>query len=148
MRQQEPPGGSITLTGSASSFQRFRIVDYTSAKHGVLGFMRGLVAQLRSSNLPIRCNTIAPDWTETGLVPLALAQAAGMPLQSADVVAKSVALLMADEARHGQLIYSRSGEYWEIEENKLLRLVPEIVGEMNADESLDKILDVQHSIGA
>jgi hypothetical protein len=35
--------------------------------------------------------------------------------QSADVVARSVVLLIADMQRHGELVYSRGGMYTEIE---------------------------------
>ena len=42
----------------------------------------------------------------------------GIESQPPSVVAKSVALLMADESRKGQCIYSRRGEYKEV--NKVL----------------------------
>jgi hypothetical protein len=35
--------------------------------------------------------------------------------QSADVVACSVVLLMADRQRHGELVYSKKGKYTEME---------------------------------
>jgi hypothetical protein len=34
---------------------------------------------------------------------------------SADVVARSVVLLMADRQRHGELVYSKKGKYTEME---------------------------------
>ena len=36
-------------------------------------------------------------------------------VQSADVVARSVALLMADKRRHGELVYSAAGKFLEME---------------------------------
>ncbi|KAK0265055.1 hypothetical protein LTR29_003443 [Friedmanniomyces endolithicus] len=137
-RHQEPAGGSIVLTASASSIQRFRIADYTTAKHGVLGFMRGMVPNLERSGLPLRINALAPGWTETGMVPKGVIEAAGQATQSPDVVARSVALLMADESYQGKLIYSNEGKYWEIED-AMLKTVVDIMG-ANDDAVMDKVM--------
>ncbi|EEH20724.2 hypothetical protein PABG_02955 [Paracoccidioides brasiliensis Pb03] len=111
--KQQKGGGSIVLTASASSL------------------MRGLTPHLYPE-LPIRINAIAPSWTDTGIVPRALLELVGVTVQSAHVVALSVALLMCsdggnsvdsvdrvDSSRHGQLIYSVAGLYREIEEGML-----------------------------
>lgn len=133
MRHQTPAGGSVVVTASASSFQRFRVTDYATAKHGVLGFMRGMVPNLQASGLPIRINGISPGWTATGIIPEALLQAVGAKWQTPEAVARSVALLMADESRQGQLVYSVEGRYMEIEEGKLLKVAAEFVGEPSDD---------------
>lgn len=80
--------------------------------------MRGLASHLHP-HIPIRVNSIAPSWTATGLVPVDLCNAAGVAIQSAEVVARSVTLLMADPKRNQQLIYSTSGIYTEIEDDLL-----------------------------
>ncbi|KAK5146480.1 hypothetical protein LTR32_001938 [Rachicladosporium monterosium] len=121
-----------------SSIQRFRIADYTTAKHGVLGFMRGMVPNLERSGVPLRINALAPGWTETGMVPKGVIEAAGQATQSPDVVARSVALLMADEAYQGKLIYSNQGKYWEIED-AMLKTVVDIMG-ANDDAVMDKVM--------
>lgn len=131
--------GSIVLTASASSFQNFRAPDYTAAKHGVLGVMRGLVAQLEGR---IRLNAISPSWTETGLVPADPIRALGVDVQSPDAVARSVVFLFADGTRHGDLIYSRGGEYWELNnaEGGLLANTAALLGNsMSEDEVYRKI---------
>ena len=141
MRHQEPKGGSVVLTASASSFQRFRVADYTTAKHGVLGFMRGLVPNIVYQKLPIRVNTLAPGWTVTGMVPEAVAQALGGG-QGPEVVARSAAWLMAGNAgQQGQLIYSGGGKFLEIEEGKLLGVAREIVGGEGDDVALGKLME-------
>ena len=146
VRHQES-GGSIVLTASASSFQRFRMVDYTTAKHGVLGFMRGIVPLLLP-DIPIRVNAIAPSWTRTGLVPEgAIEQYAGVGTQSADVVARSVAVVMADEKRNGQLIYSAEGKYSEAE-GTLLKAAVDIVGDVNEDVVMAKLMTASSEIGS
>ena len=103
--KKNPNGGSIALIGSTSSFQQFRVVDYCSAKHGVLGLMRGLVPLFRMADVKIRVNLVAPSWTITGLAPATIA-AAGKHMQGPEVVGRQVAILMADEKRNCQLIYS------------------------------------------
>ena len=40
----------------------------------------------------------------------------GIECQTADAVAKSVGLLVSDQKRHGQCLYSRGGRYVEMEE--------------------------------
>ncbi|KAJ4355162.1 hypothetical protein N0V95_003184 [Ascochyta clinopodiicola] len=109
-----PTGGSIVITASGSSFTRFPVTVYTTTKHAVLGLMRSLTAHLHP-HLPIRINAIAPSWTDTGILGSALLEAIGENLQSADVPARSVALLMADTSRHGELVYSERGHYMDLE---------------------------------
>lgn len=138
MRRQ-PTGGSIVLTASASSFQQFRTVDYTTAKHGVLGLMRGLVPVL-PPEIPIRVNSIGPSFTRTGLLPDGLVERfGGIPSQGAEVPAKSVAVLMADPQRNCQFIYSFDGNQFEAE-GTLAEAARQIVGDMNEDVVMAKIL--------
>ncbi|OCL10673.1 NAD(P)-binding protein [Glonium stellatum] len=111
-------GGSIVLTASASSFQRFSPVDYR--------LMHGLVGHLHPK-LPIRLNAVSPSWTDTSIVPRILFESLGHPVQSSEIVARSIALLMVDVSRHGQLIYSANGKHKEIEES-MLGHVAEMLG--------------------
>lgn len=132
LRRQEH-GGSIVLTASASSFQRFRTVDYATAKHGVLGLMRALTASLQPS-IPVRVNAVAPSWTATGIIPPGLLEKfVGVSSQPADVVATSVACLMAASQRSGQMIYSANGMYTEADEI-LLRAADDVTGGAREDE--------------
>ncbi|KAL1645025.1 hypothetical protein SLS58_004096 [Diplodia intermedia] len=124
MRKQQPPGGSIVLTASASSFQRFPSVDYTTAKHGVLGLLRSLYPTLSKtpSSSPsaaaartplsqhIRVNAIAPQWTATGIVPGAAIRAAGAFCMPAAAPARSALYLMASGSRSGELVFSQALE--------------------------------------
>ncbi|KAF1912789.1 hypothetical protein BDU57DRAFT_521344 [Ampelomyces quisqualis] len=112
-------GGSIVMTASASSFARFPATDYTTAKHAVLGLLRSLHGHLYPK-LPIRINAIAPSWTETAIVPREVIAALGKGnYQSADVVARSVTLLMADATRHGELVYSDCGKFKDLENGEM-----------------------------
>ena len=145
------------LTASASSFQRFRAVDYTCAKHGVLGLMRGMAPLLGSQGKGgsyegvhnVRINAIAPSWTNTGIVPgRIIEQVAGIKVQEPLDVARSVADLFADESRHGQLIYSVEGRYSEIEEAVLLKIVESIVGETGEEAVMEKLENASQEITA
>lgn len=139
MRHQPaaPPGDdgastrtcSIVCTASAASLQRFRWTDYTASKHGVLGFMRGVVPNIQARGLALRVNCIAPSWTLTGMVTQKHLEAGGIVAasQPAEAAARSALLLMADESRQGQMIYSAKGEFIEVEEGRLLPVVAEIV---------------------
>ncbi|KAF2713368.1 NAD(P)-binding protein [Pleomassaria siparia CBS 279.74] len=109
-------GGSIVMTASSSSVQRFTPTDYTTAKHGVLGLLRSLYGNLYPK-VPIRINAIAPSWTETGIVPKKIISLLGPDgFQSPDVVARSVLYLFASPTTpHGQLVYSDKGRFWDTE---------------------------------
>lgn len=115
--QKEPSGGTIIITASSTSYQSFDAPDYVAAKHGVLGLLRGANTHIRNNHMPLRINAVAPSWTRTGLVPLSGQQfdELGIVSQPPEAVARSVALLATDEKRRGQCIYSRGGEYVEVE---------------------------------
>ena len=139
--------GSIVLTASASSFQQFRVVDYTVAKHGVLGVMRGLTPLL-FPHLPIRINCIGPSWTTTGLVPEGVIEAlCGIGTNTPAQVAKSVAILMADDTRHGHFIYTVEGKYSEVE-NAFQKTAAEIVGEPSEDQVAEKLFAASDAANA
>ncbi|KAF4428926.1 hypothetical protein F53441_14039 [Fusarium austroafricanum] len=121
MRQQ-PEGGSITITGSTTGLQRIRAVDYSTAKHAVLGWARGLVPLLGAAQIPVRVNTLAPSWTDSSVLPSLkdLLTAINVELQPASVVARCAAFLMADSSKNGQLVHIERGNYKEIDEAILL----------------------------
>lgn len=131
--RDNPEGGSVTLIGSASSFQHFIVADYATAKHGVLGLMRGLVPVLETAKIPIRVNCIGPSWTESNIVNPDFLVAAGAKVQGPEVVARNVALLMADENRNGQFVYSAQGRYYEIED-LFVKVGKQIVGGIGDDQ--------------
>lgn len=90
----------------------------------------------------VRINSLAPNWTASGIVPRAALEAAGVPVQSPSVVARSAAICMADEQRHGQLIFSNMGKYTEIE-GALMQAKDEFLrvgGErMNLDDGMQSL---------
>ncbi|KAL4763529.1 uncharacterized protein BDW70DRAFT_157942 [Aspergillus foveolatus] len=118
------PSPSITISASASSFQNFSAANYTVAKHGVLGILRGLFSDLQQEQLNsahdgksprrVRLNVIAPSWTATGIVPSDVLRGLGAHVQKPEDVAKSVVVLCNDSRRNGELIYSWEGRYCEI----------------------------------
>jgi NAD(P)-dependent dehydrogenase (short-subunit alcohol dehydrogenase family) len=107
---------------------RFAIVDYAATKHAVLGMVRSLH---KNPYFNLRVNAIAPSWTATSILPPEFVASLGDIVQSPDVVARSVVLLMADKKRHGECIYSEKGRYWDVENGEngyhegLKRMMPE-----------------------
>lgn len=90
-------------------------VQTATSKHAVLGLLRSLHPNLHPK-LPIRINAIGPSWTATGLTPKEFLAGLGEGnYQSADVVARSVTVLMADKERHGELIFSDRGSFMDVE---------------------------------
>lgn len=72
-------------------------------------------------------------------------------MQTAADVAPSAALLMADQTRTGQLIYSEDARLWEIEEALLLPAADavRIPGTQGLDETLIKALKIiEHASSA
>ncbi|KAH8652248.1 hypothetical protein BX600DRAFT_472176 [Xylariales sp. PMI_506] len=144
--RQQPEGGSLVIIGSSTGIQRLRAIDYTTAKHGILGFGRGLVPVLTASKLPIRVNIIAPTWTDSSILPHLkdLMAAINVEIQPASAVARAAALVMADPSRHGQVIYVARGRYKEIDESVLLPAADQITGDdyPAEDEVLRRLLEV------
>ncbi|EGU87757.1 hypothetical protein FOXB_01725 [Fusarium oxysporum f. sp. conglutinans Fo5176] len=120
--RQQSGGGSIVITGSATGLQRFRAVDYATAKHAVLGFGRGLVPLLETAQLPIRVNILAPSWTDSQVLPSlkSLLESIDVEVQAASVVARCAAYLMVDSLKNGQLIHVQHGRCREVDESVLL----------------------------
>ena len=70
-------------------------------------------------------------------------------VQPASAVAPSVALLMADQERCGQLMFSEEGRYWEIEEGilKPAWLQARTPGAQALDETLGLVLKLAEERG-
>ncbi|KAJ5210914.1 Short-chain dehydrogenase/reductase SDR [Penicillium cf. griseofulvum] len=103
--------GSIVVAASAASFQNFSAGDYTIAKHGVLGLIRGIGYQLEGK---VRLNSVAPSWTATSMIDAAFIERLGVGVQGPEAVARIVCLLFNDQQRHGDVIYSWDGKYQEV----------------------------------
>lgn len=143
--KKNPEGGSILLIGSASSFQVFPAVDYATSKHGVLGLMRSLTTLLYPK-LPIRINALTPCWTSTKIIPGDFMNALGIPFQGPDVVARSAVLLMADQSRHGQVIYSEEGQFLEVDEGLLAAARSMVQGDREPiAKTVDKMRQAQEA---
>lgn len=98
--------------------------------------MRSLSTHLHPT-LPIRINVIAPSWTDTSLVDPGVIAAIGQDkFQSADAPARSATLLMADRQRHGELVYSKCGNFKDLEngENGYHHLTAVMLGLSNEEE--------------
>ncbi|EFW99732.1 short-chain dehydrogenase/reductase [Grosmannia clavigera kw1407] len=136
--RQQPEGGSITITGSTCGLQRLRAVDYSVAKHAVLGFGRGLYPLLHAANIPIRVNTLAPSWAESNVLPnlKELMQAIDVELQPASAVARGAVLVMSDASRDGQVIQIQRGRYKEIDETILLPAYDTARGDYPSEEEV------------
>ncbi|KAG9240187.1 hypothetical protein BJ878DRAFT_430833 [Calycina marina] len=133
-----PEGGAIVLMGSSTGIQPLRAADYSCAKHGVLGFGRGLARLMVAASSPIRVNILAPSWTSTNVLPnvAGIMQAVSHRSQSPDVVARLTVLLMIDEKRHGDIIYADDGKYMEIEKAVLLPAFEKIKGDGPSDDEI------------
>jgi NAD(P)-dependent dehydrogenase (short-subunit alcohol dehydrogenase family) len=96
------PGGAVVVTASLAGLVAMaRDPLYTLTKHGVIGFVRSVAAQLEARG--IRISAIAPGFTDTPLLGDESREAVaadGVPLLSADVVA-AAALRAAREAEPG-----------------------------------------------
>ncbi len=111
---KNPSGGSVVITASPSSFSPFVATDYGTAKHGCLGLMRNLNAHFVDTN--IRVNCITPLWTASGLVPAEhMQQTLGIISQPPEAAARSAMLLMADENRRGQTMFSKRSMFKEVD---------------------------------
>lgn len=76
------------------------------------------------------------------MVPKEVCDAAGVETQEADVVGKQVAVLMADEKRDGELIYSAGGRHFEIEKSVLEPASQKAVGGRVLEDGWQKLKTV------
>ncbi|KAL4926396.1 uncharacterized protein BDV17DRAFT_156645 [Aspergillus undulatus] len=136
LRHNRGPGvdRSILLFSCAAGFKETPVVAaYQAAKHGVQGLMRSLRANLNSPyRHSIRINTICPWMTQTGNpFPKSLEARwtkEGLPISTADDVAKVSAGVLCDDSLHGTSMYVAGTRAWEIE-NNIDRLESQWLGE-------------------
>ncbi|EED21069.1 hydroxyacyl dehydrogenase, putative [Talaromyces stipitatus ATCC 10500] len=146
--KQQPEGGSVVLMGSSTGLQPLRAPDYSTAKHGVLGFGRGYGRLVQVAGLPIRINTLMPSWTSSNILPNldGMMQGISHEAQPGLVVARCVAYLMSDTSKHGEAIYVSDGKYKEIEKAVLSpTFKTSILGEGNPND--DEILERMLALG-
>ncbi|KAL2817505.1 NAD(P)-binding protein [Aspergillus cavernicola] len=136
LRHNRGPGvdRSILLFSCAAGFKETPGVSvYQAAKHGVQGLMRSLRANLNSPyQHSIRINTICPWMTQTGnSFPKSVEDRwakEGLPLSTAQDVAKVSAGVLCDNSLHGTSMYVEGTRAWEIE-NNIDRLESQWLGE-------------------
>ncbi|KAL4867960.1 hypothetical protein BDV12DRAFT_108448 [Aspergillus spectabilis] len=136
LRHNRGPGvdRSILLFSCAAGFKETPVVSvYQAAKHGVQGLMRSLRANLNSPyRHSIRINTICPWMTQTGnSFPKRVEDRwtkEGLPLSTAEDVAKVSAGVLCDDTLHGTSMYVAGTRAWEIE-NNIDRLESQWLGE-------------------
>ncbi|OBT66500.1 hypothetical protein VE03_03653 [Pseudogymnoascus sp. 23342-1-I1] len=134
-------GGNIVLMGSSTGLQPLRAPDYSTAKHGVLGFGRGYARLLDVASIPIRVNTLMPSWTNTSVIPSmeVIMPGISQPMQTPLIVARAAVYLMATKERQGEAVYVADGKYTEIEKSVLYPAYEKILGEGNKTD--DKVLE-------
>ncbi|KAK1238855.1 hypothetical protein MKX08_005916 [Trichoderma sp. CBMAI-0020] len=144
--KEQPEGGSIVLMGSSTGLQPLRAIDYSAAKHGVLGFGRGLARVAEVAGVPIRINTLMPSWTTSNVLPdlEGLMRGISHVPQPALVVARAAAYLMVDGSRQGTVVYVADGKYKDIEKTILLPAYDAIKGDGNPsdDDVLRRLLEL------
>ncbi|KAI1814151.1 putative 15-hydroxyprostaglandin dehydrogenase [Poronia punctata] len=97
--------GSVVVNSSSTGLAPFRAVDYSVAKHGVVGLVRGLNVILQTKGpSQVRINAVAPSWTRSKMVVKETFEKMGVHTQPPEAVARAVAMLMADESRRGSII--------------------------------------------
>lgn len=136
LRHNRGPGvdRSILLFYCTAGFKETPVVSvYQAAKHGVQGLMRSLRANLNSPyRHSIRINTICPWMTQTGnSFPKTVEDRwikEGLPLSTAEDVAKVSAGVLCDDTLHGTSMYVAGTRAWEIE-NNIDRLESQWLGE-------------------
>ncbi|KAF8849497.1 NAD(P)-binding protein [Acephala macrosclerotiorum] len=147
--KQQTEGGSVVLMGSSTGLQPLRAPDYSTAKHGVLGFGRGYSRLMEAAGLPIRINTLMPSWTTTNLLPdiPGLMKGVNHEAQPGLVVARAAAYLMVDTSRQGEVVFVCDGKYTEIEKAVLAPAYETIKGVENPsdDEILKRMLGLAAS---
>jgi NAD(P)-dependent dehydrogenase (short-subunit alcohol dehydrogenase family) len=120
-------------------------VHAATAKHGVLGFGRGLARLAEIAGLPIRINTLTPSWTTSNVLPGLedLMKGISHVPQPAVVVARAAAYLMNDASRQGNVVYVADGKYKEIEKTVLYPAYETILGQGNPsdDDVLKRLLE-------
>ncbi|KAI9373464.1 hypothetical protein BJX61DRAFT_541718 [Aspergillus egyptiacus] len=125
LRHNRGPGvdRSILLFSCAAGFKETPGVSvYQAAKHGVQGLMRSLRANLNAPyQHSIRINTICPWVTQTSnSFHKSLEDRwtkEGLPLSTAQDVAKVSAGVLCDDSLHGTSMYVAGSRAWEIENN-------------------------------
>ncbi|OAP61751.1 hypothetical protein AYL99_03954 [Fonsecaea erecta] len=136
--KEQKSGGAIILTASATSYLPFGATDYTTSKHGVLGFMRGIVPELQARKVTnVRVNCVAPSFTRTSLFTPEMMEFLGLDFQKPEAVSEAVALLAVDATRHGQSIYVEEGRHREVE-LEILRVSYEACNTLPGVESRHK----------
>ncbi|KAK6430466.1 hypothetical protein LTR95_013379 [Oleoguttula sp. CCFEE 5521] len=129
---EAPVDKSLTFTSSVAGFREDPgLYAYVTSKHGVMGLMRSLRSDLSKTRpYPIRTNTVCPWMTLTRMVAgvEGLWDAAGLPSNTPEAVAKIMLGVITDPTLTGEAVYVEGGRGWKLEEGKI-RLRPQWLGE-------------------
>jgi NAD(P)-dependent dehydrogenase (short-subunit alcohol dehydrogenase family) len=136
LRQNANPGDDkslILLSSVAGFYDSPGLYVYQSTKHGVIGLMRSL-RSAAPSTLGFRINCVCPWATDTAMIApfIAAWTKAGLPLNTAADVAKTIICLGTDGASNGKSVYVEGGRGWDVKEG-ITRLAPQWLGQAQYD---------------
>lgn len=124
---------SLTLISSANGFLEVPgLFGYLSSKHGMIGQLR-TSRVLAPATCGVRINLIAPSATNTEMIAnyIHLFTENGIPLNSADDVARYTQAVGGDAALNGLVVYVVGGKGFDVDEG-IFKLLPQWLGEENA----------------
>lgn len=122
---------SLTFTSSVGGFREDPgLWVYVPAKHGVLGLVRVLKDSFSKRSPAIRTNAICPWMTRTRIAEGVTApwEAAGLPINEPEDIAKIVVGVLSESGLNGASMYIEGGRAYDIEKG-LLETRPQWLGE-------------------
>ncbi|KAF2102083.1 NAD(P)-binding protein [Rhizodiscina lignyota] len=131
-KQNSPPGGSLVISASSSSYnERPQAPLYSTAKHGLLGLLRAM--RVDAPKMDVSVSAIAPG--ATAMVSSGIKEAMeanGITVQTPEYVALAATMLASDKKWNGKVLALLDFGATEVED-AIQQTMPQWYGKRNVD---------------